>query len=40
MMGSNEAVVLFVVVLGMIVIVPVALWIVTWVRGRRSGGER
>jgi len=40
MMGGNEAVVLFVVVFGMIVIVPVALWIVTWVRGRRSGDER
>jgi len=39
MMGANEAVVLFAVVFGMIVIVPVALWIVTWVRGRRSGGD-
>ena len=39
-MGTNEALVLAIVVFGMIFVVPVALWIVALVRGRRAGGER
>jgi len=40
MIGTNETVVLAIVVLGMIFIVPIAMWIVAIVRGRRSGGGR
>ncbi|MEN8150385.1 MAG: hypothetical protein ABFS86_11225 [Planctomycetota bacterium] len=36
-MGTNEALVLAIVVLGMIFIVPLAMWIVAFVRGRQSG---
>jgi hypothetical protein len=40
MLGSNEAILVFVVVIGMIFVVPGALWIVARVRGRRSRGDR
>jgi len=39
-MGTNEALLLAIVVFGMIFVVPVALWIVASVRGRRPGGGR
>jgi len=40
MMSSGEAILLFVVVVGAIFVVPAALWIVAWVRGRRAGEDR
>lgn len=40
MMGTNETLVLAIVVFGMIFIVPLSMWIVAIVRGRRSGGGR
>jgi hypothetical protein len=36
MLGSNEAILLFLVVMGMIFLVPAALWVVARVRRRRS----